>query len=165
VNGYVQEAVPKENWMPEQEEMTAATDAAGSEVSAVEPDEHVMRETVSEVDDSSVLTTAIARPGTVLETLPKGKMSKFTVSLLPDTAAVPSLDEIERINQSGRGDARTPVMTVIQAIVAKHGGSMLLEDLAAEIGKHWNRPLPTTPYSLLEFVYVIVRGSDNLRVG
>lgn len=148
--------------MPEREETTAATAAAGSDREAVEPKGADMPEMAD--DETPMITTAIPRPTTVLETPPKGKIGKFTVSLLYDSTAIPSLEDIEKINQSGRGEVRTPLMTVVEAIVAKHGGSMLLEELAGEIVKYWNRPLPTTPYSLIEFVYVLVKGSDNLRV-
>jgi len=101
------------------------------------------------------------RPTTNLSSPPKGKLGKCVISLLADAAAVPSLEEVDRINKAGQ--AKTPVGTVIQAILAKAGGSMPLEDLAPEVRKYWNRTFPTSPYSAEEFVYVIVKNSDNIR--
>jgi hypothetical protein len=159
-----QEVVAKEIRMLERDETKAEPAAVGSNVSHAGPQHADTPETVSESTESEMVAPAIPRPATVLERQPHGKMGKFTVSLLYDSVSIPSLEDIERINQKAGGDARTPLMTVIQAILAKHGGSMLLEDLATEIGKYWNRPLPTTPYSLIELVYVLVRGADSLRV-
>ncbi|AFM23997.1 hypothetical protein [Desulfomonile tiedjei] len=105
----------------------------------------------------------IPRPTTTLTTHVKGKVGKMTVSLLADASSVLSLEEVDRINQSP-GEARTPVLSVIQALLAKSGGTMQIESLVPEVKKHWNRLFPTSPYSPEEFIYIIVRNSDNLRV-
>jgi hypothetical protein len=56
------------------------------------------------------------------------------------------------------------LITVIQAVLAKAGGTMNLEDLTAQTLKHWNRPLPTSPYTPEQFIYVMARNSDNIRI-
>ncbi len=78
--------------------------------------------------------------------------------------SLPSVEDVEKINKGARGDARTPITTAILAVLARAGGKMLLEELAPEVMKYWNRPFPTSPYSPEEFVYVIVKNSDNIRV-
>jgi hypothetical protein len=75
----------------------------------------------------------------------------------------PSLDDVARMNEQV-GEPRTPLMAVIQAVIAGEGGTMSIRDLAAQVRKHWNRPFPTSPYTPEEFIYVVVRNSDDLRV-
>jgi hypothetical protein len=117
-------------------------------------------------EGEAVIATArnMPRPITTLPSLPKGKIGKCTVSLLTDVSSVPSVEEVEKLNKGVRGDARTPITTAILAVLARAGGKMLLEELAPEVMKYWNRPFPTSPYSPEEFVYVIVKNSDNIRV-
>lgn len=117
--------------------------------------------------ESLPLATArnIPRPPTSLAAPPSGKLGKLVVSLLADLSSVPSLEEVEKVNKGVGTQSRTPLMTLILAIVGKAGGSMPLDALCAQIPKFWNRPLPSTPYTLEEFVYIIVRNSDSLRVG
>jgi hypothetical protein len=117
-------------------------------------------------EGEAVVATArnMPRPITTLHSLPKGKIGKCTVSLLSDISSVPSVEDVEKINKAVRGDARTPITTAILAVLARAGGKMLLEELAPEVMKYWNRPFPTSPYSPEEFVYVIVKNSDNIRV-
>ena len=70
---------------------------------------------------------SIPRPGTAMASPPKGLIGKAKVSLLGDMELVPTLEEIQKINKEAPGDARTPLMTVILGILAKHGGTMALE--------------------------------------
>ncbi len=106
----------------------------------------------------------IAKPGTALPVFPYKKLSKVTVSYLGDPAGAPDIDDLDKINKASDGETRTPLHTVILALVAKAGGKIQLDDLASQVPKHWNRPLPGAPYTLEEFVYMIVGNSDNLRV-
>jgi hypothetical protein len=106
----------------------------------------------------------IPRPHTSLAVRFPGNLSKLTVSLLGEVSSVPSLAEVEKINKAAGGQTRTPLMTLILAIVAQAGGSTTLADVCEQFPKLWNRPLPATPYTLEEFVYIIVRSSDALRV-
>jgi hypothetical protein len=106
----------------------------------------------------------IPRPGTTLASLPKTKIGKLTVSLLGDVASVPSLEDVEKLNQEPLSHGKAPLMTVIQAVLAKAGGTMNLEELTVKTLKYWNRPLPTTPYTPEQLIYVMVRNADSLRV-
>jgi len=106
----------------------------------------------------------IQRPATTLANPPKAKIGKLRISLLGDLASAPSLEEIEKINREPLSQGRTPLITVIQAALAKAGGTMNLEDLAAQALKCWNRPLPASPYSSEQFVYVMARNTDNIKI-
>jgi hypothetical protein len=106
----------------------------------------------------------IPRPHTSLAVPFPGNLAKLTVSLLREVSSVPSLEEVEKVNRAAGGQARTPLLTLVLAIVAKAGGSISLKDLCEQFPKYWNRPLPSTPYTFEEFMYIIVRSSDGLRV-
>lgn len=107
----------------------------------------------------------IPRPATSLAVAPKEDLGNVTVLLLADPMVVSSLEDMEKARKGSETHGRLPLMTVIQAVLKAHGGSMLLKDLAAQVKEHWNRPLPATPYTLEEFVYLMVRNADNVRVG
>ncbi len=107
---------------------------------------------------------SIPRPGTAMATPPKGLIGKARVSLLGDVELAPTLEEVQKINKEAPGNARTPLMTVIHAILAKHGGTMALEDLVGQVPKYWNRPFPSSPYNTEEFIYILVRNSESVRV-
>jgi|WetSurMetagenome_2_1015567.scaffolds.fasta_scaffold309320_1 hypothetical protein len=127
----------------------------------------ILEQNIEESDFESLpLASAksIARPKTSLPVRPSGKIGKMRVSILNDPSSVPSLDEIDRINKSAEAPARTPLMTVIMAIIAHMGGNASIEEIAGRIKKHWNRQLPSTPYTLEEFVFLVVRSSDSLRL-
>jgi hypothetical protein len=120
-----------------------------------------------ESDESQYVVASaksIPRPGTSMASPPKGSISNVKVSLLADLEDVPALEEVQRVNKEGSGDARTPMMTVIHAILAKHGGTMKLEELAGQVVKYWNRNFPSSPYNTEEFIYIMVRNSHNIRV-
>jgi hypothetical protein len=125
----------------------------------------VNEEAVAPADDEQTPASArnIARPATSLPTHVQKKLSKMTVTLLADITSVSNLDQIDKINKLD-SQTRTPILSVILAIVAKSGGQIQLDELAALVPKHWNRPLPASPYTLEEFIYMIVRNSDSLRV-
>jgi len=115
-------------------------------------------------DEQSRLGHRIPRPATSLDSPPKGDVGKFTVMLLSDISSAPVLEDVEQINKQASSQARTPLMTVILAIIAKNGGTMVLEDLASQVAEYWNRSFPTSPFTREEFIYVLVRSADNLRV-
>jgi len=100
----------------------------------------------------------------VLASPPKGEIGKVRVSLVGDPEFAPDLEEVQKINQRKDSPARTPLMTVIEAILAKEGGSMTLQQISSLVPRYWNRPVPTSPYSLEEFIYIMVTQSDSLRV-
>jgi len=106
----------------------------------------------------------IPRPATTLASPPRTKIGKLRISLLGDPASAPPLEDIAKLNQEPVSHGRTPLITVIQAVLAKAGGTMNLEDLAAQALKHWNRPLPASPYTPEQFIYVMARNSDNIKV-
>jgi hypothetical protein len=105
------------------------------------------------------------RPQSSLGPRVKKDIGKLTVSLLGDVGTAPALADVEKVNKKGEGESRTPLMTVVQAVLAKAGGSMQLGDLTAQTRKYWYRPLPTTPYTEEEFIYLLLRSSDSVRVG
>ena len=107
---------------------------------------------------------SIPRPGTSLASPPKGSIGNAKVSLLAELEDVPVLEEVQKINKESTGDARTPLMTVVHAILAKHGGTMTLAELAGQVGKYWNRQFPSSPYNTEEFIYIILRNSHSVRV-
>jgi hypothetical protein len=94
----------------------------------------------------------------------KKDIGKLTVSLLGDVGTAPTLGDVEKFNKRGEGESRTPLMTVVQAVLAKAGGSMQLGDLATQTRKYWHRPFPTSPYTEEELIYLMLRSSDSVRV-
>ncbi len=105
----------------------------------------------------------LPRPVTNLPSPPSGEVSELTVTLLIDIELAPSLAEIEKMN-SREGGPRTPMMSVVQAVIADAGGTISIRDLAEKVRRYWNRPFPTSPYTPEEFIYVTVQNSDDLRV-
>lgn len=106
----------------------------------------------------------IPRPSTVLSGRPEKDVGDLVVSLLGDASLIPDLEEIARINEESGREGRTPVMTVIHAVLKKSGGSMKITELAVQARKYWNKPFPTSPYTPEEFIFLLVRSSDDLRV-
>ncbi len=104
------------------------------------------------------------KPQSSLGARVKKDIGKLTVSLLGDVGTAPTLAEVEKFNKKGEGESRTPLMTVVQAVLAKAGGSMQLGDLTTQTRKYWNRPFPTSPYTEEELIYLMLRSSDGVRV-
>jgi hypothetical protein len=104
------------------------------------------------------------RPQSSLGPRVKKDIGKLTVSLLGDVGTAPALADVEKFNKKGEGESRTPLMTVVQAVLAKAGGSMQLGDLTAQTRKYWHRPFPTSPYTEEELIYLLLRSSDSVRV-
>lgn len=107
----------------------------------------------------------IPKPPTSLGVQVKKDMAKLTVSLLGDVGSAPALADVEKFNKKGEGEGRTPLMTVIQAVLAKAHGSMQLGELTVQTRKYWQRPFPTSPYTDEELIYLLVKSADNVRVG
>ena len=105
---------------------------------------------------------SLLRHGTFHDPLPicmlhrSGEVSELTVTLLGDLELASSLEEIERMN-SREGGPRTPMMSVVQAVIANAGGTISIRDLAEQVRRYWNRPFPTSPYTPEEFMYVTGR--------
>lgn len=112
----------------------------------------------------SVSAKNIARPSTALPFVGKTGLGTFKVSYLGDKESAPSLSDVSKINSEPRTDTRTPLSTVIQAVLGVHGGTLELGELVREVRKHWNRPLPTSPYTEEEFFYIVLKESPDLRV-
>lgn len=102
------------------------------------------------------------KTATNLAALPKKEISLLEVSLVGDVSRAPDLDEVENLNRSGKG--RSPMMTVIEAVVARNGGTIRLDDLAEQVEKYWNRPFPTSPYTKVELVSLVIGNSDKVRI-
>jgi len=109
-----------------------------------------------------VSAMTISRPTTTLATPPHKEIGKVVVALLGDPAGVPAVEEIERLTKGEQG--RPPLMTVIQAVLKANGGSMAIDDLGGRVKEIWNRPFPASPYTLEEFMYVVARNADSIRV-
>ncbi len=107
---------------------------------------------------------SMPKAGTSLAVAVKSDIGKLTVSLLGDAGSAPVLADVEKINKKAEGDSRTPLMTVVLAVLGKAGDSMPLGDLASQTRKYWNRPLPGGPYTDEEIIYLLVRNSDSVRV-
>jgi len=107
---------------------------------------------------------SVSKPSTTMATPPKGEVGRITVSIVGETSHALELDEVDGINSSAGTRCRTPLMTVIEAVLASHGGSLTLAELTELVGKHWNRPFPASPYSKEEFIYVVASSSDRVRV-
>jgi hypothetical protein len=107
----------------------------------------------------------IPRPHTSLGVPVEKDIAKLTVSLLGDVGSAPTLGDVEKLSKSGQGESRPPLMTVVQAVLAKANGSMQLGELAAQTRKYWQRPFPTSPYTDEELIYLLVKNTYNLRVG
>jgi hypothetical protein len=123
------------------------------------------------LDESGVLTLPLAsaknmsRPTTTLAVPPRGAVGELTVSIAGDARRAQDPDEGDMSSRAVEAHGRTPLMAVIEVLLARHGGSLRLSELTDLVGKHWNRPFPTSPYSNEEFIYVVVSSSDRVRVG
>lgn len=109
-----------------------------------------------------VSAMSISRPATSLAAPPHKEIGKITVALLGDPASAPALEDIERLTKEEAG--HPPLMSVIQAVLRAHGGSMAIADLSERVKEAWNRPFPASPYTLEEFMYVVARNADSIRV-
>ncbi|MCA1960002.1 MAG: hypothetical protein LDL33_04320 [Desulfomonile sp.] len=107
---------------------------------------------------------SVPKPTTALAAPPKGNIGQIKVSIVGDSSHVPDLSEVDNINSIAGARSRTPLMTVIEAVLASHGGSLTLAELTERVGKHWNRPFPASPYSKEEFIYVVASNSDRVRL-
>jgi hypothetical protein len=150
--------------MAGREKKSTGVDDSGLAATDMEQMEPVAQEPEAIEPEVVASAKSIPRPDTAMASPPKGQIGKVRVTLLGDLASAPILDDVEKINKESTGAARTPLMTVIQGILAKHGGTMLLEDLAGQVAKVWNRTFPSSPYNPQEFVYIMVQNSDSFRV-
>ncbi len=127
------------------------------------PIEHVPEEQALE-ESPPASAKNIPRPAGKLPTASQKKVARLTVELIGGAGSLPTLDEIDNRQQVKDSEEHFPLLTVIAAILRKNDGRMVIGELAPEITKHWNRSLPGSPYSLEEFVYMVTRNADNLRV-
>lgn len=104
-------------------------------------------------------------PETLLDSRPDSQVGNLKVSLIPSEVALPTLEEVEAINQNPDVAARTPLMTVVLAVLQNAGGTMKIKELVEKVALHWNRPFPTSPYTPEEVVYMVTRNSDHVRIG
>ncbi|MDQ7785116.1 MAG: hypothetical protein RDU20_19680 [Desulfomonilaceae bacterium] len=105
----------------------------------------------------------LPRPDTNLPSRPAGEVGELTVTRLGDIELGASLEEIEKINAQD-GGPRTPMMSVVHAVIANAGGTISIRELAEKVRRYWNRPFPTSPYTPEEFIYVTAKNSDDIRV-
>lgn len=134
-----------------------------------EKDSDKERVITDETDDSTppsgkpATARRIPPPKTHLPVFPSEQLSSVTVSLIGDVESAPDLEVVEKTNLQGRDEPRTPLLTVVAAVLKREGGSAPLHAIAEDVVKYWNRPLPGGPYSTEEFLYMVIRGSDNIR--
>ena len=143
------------------EEATRPEEQAENEITAMS-DESVPSEE-EEKEEPFASAKNIPRPRTCLYAPPAGEVSELTVSLVIGLEFAPSLTEVTRANE-GESERKTPLMAVVQAVIANAGGTISIRDLAEQARRYWNRPFPTSPYTPEEFIYITVRDSDDLRV-
>jgi hypothetical protein len=111
------------------------------------------------------LAKQLPRPTATLGSLAfSGPIEDLTVSLIGDPALAPGIENIQGINEQSETECRAPLSSALAAILRKEGGSMRLADLAAEVSELWNRPFPSSFYSKEEFVYLVVKDNDHMRV-
>ena len=126
--------------------------------------EHETEEAVADEERlPQVSAKDLSRPATALAVPPQMDIAKLTISLSGDLEA-PTLEEVRQINEDVSNESRTPLMTVIESILAEKGGTLPLRDLSELVSQYWNRPFPTSPYSKEEFIYILALSSDHLRV-
>ena len=111
-----------------------------------------------------VSAKSIPKPSTLLSVVPKGDVAHHRVTLVEELETAPLMEEVRRINEDQASESRTPLMTVIEAVLADGGGTMSVNELASQVKELWNRPFPTSPYSEEEFLFVVASNSDKLRV-
>jgi hypothetical protein len=111
-----------------------------------------------------VSAKSIPRPSTLLSVVPEGDVGKYRVTLVSPLESAPLVEDVRRVNGEEDTDRRTPLMTVIEAVLADGGGVMRVGELAPLVKELWNRPFPTSPYSVEEFLFVVASDSDKLRV-
>jgi hypothetical protein len=111
-----------------------------------------------------VSAKSIPKPSTLLSVVPARDVGHHRVTLVDELEAAPLLEEVRRINEDEASESRTPLMTVIEAVLADGGGTMSVNQLASQVKELWNRPFPTSPYSEEEFLFVLASNSDKLRV-
>ncbi len=119
-------------------------------------------------DDIDTLPPAsalnISRAKTFLAFRPVGDITNFVVSLIGDIDSVVPLSEVEKINFAPHSAARTPILTVIHSVLANAGGFLRLDELTAQTFRYLNRKIDPSPYTGSEFVYLVIRNSDHIRV-
>ncbi|MFH0825650.1 MAG: hypothetical protein V2B18_23085 [Pseudomonadota bacterium] len=120
--------------------------------------------TLEETAKTPASARQMARSATCLRKPPDIEIGNVTAFLLGDVDSYQSLEAVESVNSNNQSDARTPLMTVITALLQKQGGSMLISDIAAEVDEYWNRPFPASPYTREEFLYVLMEKADNIRL-
>lgn len=133
-------------------------------VNAQEDKEYHNQENLDAKTHAPASAKNIARPPTSLDAPPKRNITDYNVCLLGDPDLAPLLADVEKVNNNPRSEIRTPLMTVIQAILGAEGGSMPVSKLAAKVKKRWNRPFPASPYTDEELVFIVARNSDSIRV-
>jgi hypothetical protein len=116
--------------------------------------------------DTVALASAlnISRPKTFLAFRPRGDISNFIIFLIGDLDSVLPLSDVEKINFAPHSASRTPILTVIHSVLADAGGSLRLDELTEQVFKYLNRTIDPSPYTKSEFVYLVVRNSDHIRV-
>ncbi|MEJ2718780.1 MAG: hypothetical protein P8182_16905 [Deltaproteobacteria bacterium] len=130
------------------------------EVAEQEADEALM----DEEREPLVSAKDLPAPATILAIPPKEEIDKLTISLSGDLTEAPSIEEVRQINEDLSSESRTPLMAVIESVLAENGGTLPLSDLSSLVGQYWNRQFPSSPYSQEEFIYILALNSDKLRV-
>jgi hypothetical protein len=153
----------EEGFMSAKEKAREKTAKAESGAPVPAPQEPEMVEVADQETPEAASAKNIPRPSTSLGIHLKKDVAKLTVSLLGDVGSAPALGDVEKFNK-GEGESRTPLMTVVQALLAKANGSMQLGELTAQTRKYWHRPFPTSPYTDEELIYLLVKNTDSVRV-
>ena len=125
----------------ESKDLTEETAEAQAEETP-EASENMEGEPEEAAGEVKVIASArhLPRPATILATPGVGDITGFKASLVADMSG-PTVEEIREVNMEHGGDTRTPLMTVIQAVIRDRGGSVPLLDLCTAAKELWNRPL------------------------
>lgn len=123
-------------------------------------------EEVEEMDDREDADSDfwVDPPVTVLPVILSEDVGGLIVSLIGSPSDTPDLQEVNRVNVQEGAATKTPLMTVIKAVLRARGGRMSVRELADETSKNWGRPFPSSPYTPEEFMFMMTRNSDSLKI-
>jgi N-acetyl-beta-hexosaminidase len=110
------------------------------------------------------VSLGVKPPDTVLPMALKKDVGDLTVALIGLAVDAPDLEEVVKINSREDGGAKTPLMTVIKAMLKRNGNRMKIKELARGAEENWRRPFPTSPYGREEFIFMMTRNSDSLKI-
>jgi hypothetical protein len=136
-------------------------------------DEEILGEAVDDARDegdeddvpmAAESSLGVDPPATVLPVILGEDVGGLVVALIGSAPDTPDLEEVIKMNSQESSKTKTPLMTVIKAVLRGNGGRMAIKDLAEAAQRSWMRPFPTSPYTREEFIFMMTRNSDSLKI-